>query len=44
MVFLCLHVADPASFLASDSGLDFIVLWEQLVYSVMEKMEYFWPH
>ena len=37
-VFLCLYVADPATFLASKkcSG-DRILLWEQLVYSLGKK-------
>ena len=36
-VLLCLYVADPATFLASNSVLDLLFLWEQLVYSVMVK-------
>ena len=37
-VSLCWYVADPATFLVSNSVLGiFFSLWEQLVYSVMEK-------
>ena len=38
IVLLCLKVADPATYLASNSVPDLIFLWEQLVYSVMYKM------
>ena len=36
---LCLYVADPANVLASNRLLDLIFFWEQLVYSVMEKIK-----
>ena len=36
-VLLCLYLADPATFLASNGDLDLMFLWGQLVFSVMEK-------
>ena len=39
-VLLCLYVADPATFLASVFW-DLIFLWEQFVYSLMEKNTHF---
>ena len=33
----CFTLADPATFLASNSVLELIFLWEQFVYSVTEK-------
>ena len=38
IVFLCLYMAEPATFLASNG----IPLWEQLVYSLMEKRLYYY--
>ena len=36
-VLLCLYVANPATFIASNSVLVSIFLWDQIIYSVMEK-------
>ena len=37
-----LYAADPATILASNGVLDLIFLWDQLVYSFMEKNKHIW--